>query len=87
MHAGLTRIGARYASFGTDGGSNAIRDIDGRMTAFMDLHHWDAMIVRPDFYIYGGIADCSAMPGLAKDLLTDLKNAGLKALGELETVV
>ncbi len=31
-----------------------------------------AMIVRPDFYIYGAVADIADLPGLVRDLRTDL---------------
>jgi hypothetical protein len=35
------------------------------------------VIVRPDFYIYGGAADATALENLVRDLLTHLRNAGV----------
>jgi 2-polyprenyl-6-methoxyphenol hydroxylase-like FAD-dependent oxidoreductase len=65
---------------------NAV-DLDGRLTRFMHDHHWQAMIVRPDYYIYGGAATADVLPALVADFLSDLRSAGVKldeTLVELE---
>lgn len=59
---------------------NAV-DVDGRLCRFMQDHHWQAMLVRPDYYVYGGAASADDLPSLAADFLADLRAAGVK-LGE-----
>ncbi len=70
---GLARAGASYVQLGGDG----VRDVDGRLDAFLDAHGWAAMIVRPDFYVYGGAVDAAGLTRLADDLIADLEAAGL----------
>jgi 2-polyprenyl-6-methoxyphenol hydroxylase-like FAD-dependent oxidoreductase len=47
-------------------------DAEGKLRAFLDQHGWTAMIVRPDFYAYGGVSDPRDLPGLVESLLVDL---------------
>ena len=56
---------------------NAV-DLDGRLTRFMQDHHWQAMFVRPDYYVYGGAASSDDLPSLVADFLADLREAGVK---------
>jgi len=48
----LERLGARFAHIGA--GENALENIDGSYAAFFRAQHCCAVIVRPDFYVYGG---------------------------------
>lgn len=73
VRAGLDAIGVQYVALGS-----AVRDLDGRIDAFLDTHGWSAMIVRPDYYIYGGAADAEAFAALGADLARDLAAAGVK---------
>jgi hypothetical protein len=59
--------------------SNSVEDVDGRLTAFMTTHGWEVMIVRPDFYVYGGAARLDGTASLIAEFLRDLNDAGLKA--------
>ncbi|QIG78619.1 bifunctional 3-(3-hydroxy-phenyl)propionate/3-hydroxycinnamic acid hydroxylase [Stakelama tenebrarum] len=59
-------------------GDGTVRDLDGRIDDFLDEHGWAGMIVRPDFYVYGGAADAAAFDRLALALADDLAAAGVR---------
>ncbi|MDB5583097.1 MAG: bifunctional 3-(3-hydroxy-phenyl)propionate/3-hydroxycinnamic acid hydroxylase [Bradyrhizobium sp.] len=71
--SGLAVVGAHYLVL-----DEAVQDLDGRLDALMTAQGWAAMVVRPDFYVYGGAAAASDMAALADDLLADLARAGLR---------
>ena len=48
-------------------GSHA-QDLDGRTTAWLSEHHTDAVLVRPDLYVYGSACDRDEVPRLLDDL-------------------
>ena len=58
-------------------GENGVRDLDGRLDDFLTAQGWAAMIVRPDYYVYGGVAAGDELPALVDDLLADLAAAGV----------
>lgn len=76
--AALNRIGARFASLDETDTAGGLRDLAGRLVGFMAERGWAAMIVRPDFYIYGGVAGLDGLSELARDLLSDLAAAGVR---------
>jgi 2-polyprenyl-6-methoxyphenol hydroxylase-like FAD-dependent oxidoreductase len=49
-----------------------VRDGDGRLTAWLSQHNAHAVVVRPDFYVFGGAAYPEAVPALLDDLRTQL---------------
>ena len=55
-------------------------DLDGRYEAFLDEHGCEAILVRPDFYLFGGVATVEA----AGDLLDAL---GRAVPGAMRTVM
>jgi 2-polyprenyl-6-methoxyphenol hydroxylase-like FAD-dependent oxidoreductase len=57
-------------------GGSSVHDLDGRLDAFLDAQGWAAMVVRPDFYVYGGTGTLAAIPGLLADLIRDMQRAG-----------
>ena len=71
----LAVLGAHFVTLGD--GENGVRDLDGRLDAFLTTQGWAAMIVRPDYYVYGGVAAGSELPALVDDLLADLAEAGV----------
>ncbi|WP_293882983.1 bifunctional 3-(3-hydroxy-phenyl)propionate/3-hydroxycinnamic acid hydroxylase [Sphingomonas sp.] len=73
----LATLGVHYIDLSTNGSADAVRDIDGRIDAFLDERGWSAMIVRPDFYVYGGADDRSNFAALARTLIADLTVAGV----------
>jgi hypothetical protein len=44
----------------------------------MSAHGWVAMIIRPDFYVYGGASQVVELNALVKDFLADLQQAGVR---------
>ncbi len=68
----LDRLGVRHAPLGAAAG--AVQDLDGRLASFLEAHGWGCMLVRPDFYVYGG-APVGGLVDLAKDFLADLAAA------------
>ena len=71
--ARLAVVGARYLAL-----DETVTDLDGRLDAFMIEQGWAAMIVRPDFYVYGGAASPADLAAVTDQLLADLAEAGVK---------
>lgn len=53
-----------------------VQDVEGRLDDCLDAQGWSAMIVRPDFYVFGGAADEPSLQRLSKALAKDLSRAG-----------
>ena len=49
-----------------------IRDLDGRLTAWLSEHSLHAVIVRPDFYVFGSAPSSEDLPALLEDLQAQL---------------
>ena len=79
----LALLGAQFVTLGD--GENDVRDLEGRLDDFLTAQGWAAMIVRPDYYIYGGVASGGDVPALADDLLADLAKAGVRFHTALRT--
>ncbi len=75
----LRAVGVSFLPLATRGASKGILDLDGKLEPFMDKHGWDAMIVRPDFYIFGGASGKADRALLAGDFLNTLQAAGVSA--------
>ena len=69
----LSVIGPTFVQLGKGG----LAEINGRLSAFLDQQGWDAMIIRPDFYVYGGALEADAFSQLAEDLANDLRRFGV----------
>ena len=50
-----------------------VRDVDGRLTAWLTEHGVDAVLVRPDFYVFGSSPNAAELPGLLDDLRDQLQ--------------
>lgn len=70
----LEQIGTHFVELD----ETAVHDVDGRTEGFLADNGWRAMIVRPDFYVYGGATDEGDLQILADDFVRDLVEAGLK---------
>jgi len=66
------RLGVRYVALGQSDSPHYVIDLDGRLAEFMGPLGWKAMVVRPDFYVYGGVSDLAALSGLVTALLADM---------------
>ena len=62
----LERIGARAVAL------DRLEDLDGRLTAWLDEHGLDAVLVRPDAYVFGAVAALDDVPALVEDLRAHL---------------
>ena len=84
----LEAIGLRFVSLASHPGKGSLRDLDSRIQPFLEQHGWDTMIVRPDFYVYGGAFSFDDQKELVSDLLSDLAGAGvsLSVGGSLQAV-
>ena len=51
---------------------HGVRDLDGRLTAWLDEHGAHAVLVRPDFYVFGSAASPAELPALLDDLRSQL---------------
>ena len=49
-----------------------MRDTDGRLTAWLAGHDVHAVLVRPDFYVFGSARSPEELPALLDDLRTQL---------------
>ena len=49
-----------------------VRDLDGRLTAWLAAHERYAVLVRPDFYVFGSAPSAEALPVLLEDLRSQL---------------
>jgi 2-polyprenyl-6-methoxyphenol hydroxylase-like FAD-dependent oxidoreductase/catechol 2,3-dioxygenase-like lactoylglutathione lyase family enzyme len=67
----LDTLGATVASLDPDA-PYGVRDCDGRLTAWLSAHNAHAVLVRPDFYVFGTVASPQAVPALLEDLRVQL---------------
>jgi 2-polyprenyl-6-methoxyphenol hydroxylase-like FAD-dependent oxidoreductase len=65
------------AAPGAEAGSGVWVDLDSKFTPYMEQHHIEAMLVRPDFYLYGAVSKASDINQLIDDLAGDLKRHGV----------
>ena len=73
----LQAIEIRSISLGDDAGGGQLQDLDGKLQPFLRNQGWDTMIVRPDFYIYGGASGDMDRKALVEDLVASLASAGV----------
>lgn len=65
----LDLLPARLVTFAADAtGDNAVVDVGGGFDAFFDRLGVEAIIVRPDFTIFGGVRSIEELPGLVEAL-------------------
>ena len=51
---------------------HGVRDVDGRLTAWLSEHGAYAVLVRPDFYVFGSVPSAAGLPALFEDLRSEL---------------
>ena len=56
----------------------ALSDLDDKFLPYMAQHGIDTMLVRPDFYLYGAVAEAGAVNQLVDDLAADLARHGVQ---------
>jgi 2-polyprenyl-6-methoxyphenol hydroxylase-like FAD-dependent oxidoreductase len=72
---GVTRV--VVVPEGSDAGAAALSDLDDKFVPFMAQHGIETMLVRPDFYLYGAVANAGSVNALVDDLAEDLRRHGV----------
>lgn len=83
----LDEIGAKrvvVVAPGAEADGAALLDLDGKFIPYMEQHGFDAMLIRPDFYVYGVAAQASEVNQLVDDLAADLYRHGVSLQAERE---
>ncbi len=52
---------------------SGVHDLDGRLTAWLTEHDAHAVLVRPDFYVFGSCPSAGELPDLLDDLRSQLQ--------------
>jgi 2-polyprenyl-6-methoxyphenol hydroxylase-like FAD-dependent oxidoreductase len=76
-HARLLQLPVRYVDLDVVHGEHSLEDVGGRLVPFMTTLGWDVMLVRPDFYIYGGDAGPQGVARLIDQFLHDIEYVGI----------
>jgi hypothetical protein len=50
-----------------------MHDMDGRLTEWLARHDAHAVLVRPDFYVFGSAASAQELPELLEDFRSQLQ--------------
>ena len=69
--AAFESIGGRIAALGAN-----VLDADGALTAWLRAHGAAAVLVRPDFYVFGAVARVADVPALVDDLIAQVHATG-----------
>ena len=69
--AAFEAIGGRIAALGAN-----VSDADGALTAWLQAHGAAAVLVRPDFYVFGAVARVADVAALVDDLLGQVHATG-----------
>ena len=80
QRAFLDALGAKQVVIEAAGAANsagAVLDLDAKFIPYMQAHGIDTMLVRPDFYLYGAVADATDVGHLVDDLAHDLERHGV----------
>jgi 2-polyprenyl-6-methoxyphenol hydroxylase-like FAD-dependent oxidoreductase/catechol 2,3-dioxygenase-like lactoylglutathione lyase family enzyme len=64
---------------------NGVRDLDGRLTAWLAENAAYAVLVRPDFYVFGSVGSAEELPALLEDLRSQL-HQGEQSMGETPVI-
>lgn len=73
----LENIGAKFIKVSessdiTSVSSNLVVDVDGKYKRYFNETGLEAVLVRPDYYLFGATADLAELPFLVDDLMTQL---------------
>ena len=64
-----------------------VRDVDGRLTAWLQEHGAHAVLVRPDFYVFGSVSSAADVPALLDDIRSQLHPQGAVAMTDTTSVI
>jgi 2-polyprenyl-6-methoxyphenol hydroxylase-like FAD-dependent oxidoreductase len=60
-----------------------LEDLDGRLTGWFDANGIDAVLVRPDAYVFGAAESVAELPALIDDLRTHLSTTNSKVTADV----
>ena len=83
QRAFLDAIGAKRVVFAEQTTAGALLDVDNKYLPFMAQHGVQALLVRPDFYLYGAAVDASDVNGLVDALAADLRPYGVNVAADM----
>ncbi len=72
-----SRLGANYICLGDSSSRHFVFDFEHKLSSFLRQHEWDVMIVRPDYYVYGGARNLFGLSRLLTDLFSDVTGSCL----------
>lgn len=78
----LDSIGAKRVVVSAENKAGAFTDVDGKYIPYMQKHGIEAMLVRPDFYLYGAVASMDEVDELVDGLAADLLRHGVRRIPE-----
>ena len=78
----LEQLGAHVVGIAAGPRPGFVMDIEGKYAAFLATHGAAAMITRPDFYVFGGVAEARDLAGLVDALLTALADNGFRVAAD-----
>ena len=78
----LEDLGAHAVGVAAEPHGDCAVDVTGKYGAFLEEHGAAAMITRPDFYIFGGVAEARDLAGLVDQLLAALADNGVQVPAE-----
>ena len=73
----IQEIGGHVVGVSDVDGEDFVVDLDRKFIDFLHAHGAAGMVVRPDFYVFGSVADVSKFPVLTDELLSALASNGL----------
>jgi 3-(3-hydroxy-phenyl)propionate hydroxylase/flavoprotein hydroxylase len=66
--ATLEKLGTHFVHMSPDPGEEGkVADLHGTYAKFMEEHGFEAIVVRPDYYLFGGVGTMEELPDLADD--------------------
>lgn len=86
QRAFLERLGVCSVRLSMDGKAGTVRDVSGKYHAFFQESGLQAVLVRPDFYIFGGVSRLAEVPNLVDALRSGLGLAAAGSTGAGSTV-
>jgi 2-polyprenyl-6-methoxyphenol hydroxylase-like FAD-dependent oxidoreductase len=60
-------------------GTGAVADVDGSYRGWLDAAGYEAVVIRPDYYVFGGVASAADLPALLDELFGKLRLASRRA--------
>jgi 3-(3-hydroxy-phenyl)propionate hydroxylase len=70
----LEGLNCHFVPISREKGTTYVRDVEGTYADFFDQHGVEALLVRPDFVVFGAAESLDDLPGLVEDLRAQLES-------------